>query len=193
MRGIVRIQRRHAAQPRRQRGLSLVESLVALLVLTLGIMGLAGVQARMVVETRTTNSRAVAVGLIDDLVNRMMLNRQLAAAGGYALAFSPVVPAAPADCAAIACNEVQRAAWDLNLWRTSVGNLLSGGQSAVFSSNVDPRQIGVMIAWRANEGKTRSGGVDPVDAAYQAPFAVLTGTATACPPTFLCHLVYVQP
>ena len=56
---------------KRQSGLSLIESLVALVVLALGVMGLAGVQTRLLVETRTANSRAIAVQLIDDLTNRM--------------------------------------------------------------------------------------------------------------------------
>ena len=60
---------------RHQRGLSLIESLVALLVLALGIMGLAGVQARMVTETRISNSRAMAVSLIDDLTKRICPTR----------------------------------------------------------------------------------------------------------------------
>jgi hypothetical protein len=32
-------------------------------------------QARMLVESRTANHRAVAIGFIDDLSNRMLLNR----------------------------------------------------------------------------------------------------------------------
>jgi type IV fimbrial biogenesis protein FimT len=70
-----------------QRGLSLIESLIALVVLAVGVMGLAGVQARMLVESRTANHRAVAIGFIDDLSNRMLLNRDAAMANNYALAW----------------------------------------------------------------------------------------------------------
>lgn len=180
----------------RQRGMSLVESLVALLVLALGIMGLAGVQTRLLTETRTTNSRAIAVELIADLTNRMMLNRDHALlAAGYNLAWG-AIPAA-VDCATLVCTNIQVAQSDLSAWRQSVARLLPGGDARVFQliAPMDPRQIGVMIAWRANEGKSLSDtGASPVDAAYTAPFVINSGVpGETCPPGSLCHLVYVQP
>ena len=57
-----------------QRGITLVESLISLLILALGVLGLAAVQARMLVETRTTNARATAVRLIADLGERIRMN-----------------------------------------------------------------------------------------------------------------------
>jgi type IV pilus assembly protein PilV len=60
--------------PLGQRGITLVEALVALLVLALGILGLAVVQGRTLVETRTANSRATAIRLISDLSERVRLN-----------------------------------------------------------------------------------------------------------------------
>lgn len=177
-----------SAWPAYQRGLSLIESLVALLVLALGIMGLAGVQARMVAETRTTNSRAIAVSLIDDITNRMLLNRDHAIAGGYNLAFAAPAPVA-SNCTAGTCTNVQIANTDLAAWRASVVALLGqGGQSAVFQAFPDTRQVGVMIAWPANEGKAADS-----DATYIAPFDVVSGVATNCPVGSICHLVYVRP
>ena len=86
---IHRTKRKAMARVSRQHGMSLIESLVALLVLALGIMGLAGVQARMLAENRTTNSRAIAVSLIEDLANRMQLNRDAALSGACLLYTSP--------------------------------------------------------------------------------------------------------
>jgi len=177
----------------RQRGMSLIESLVALLVLALGVMGLAGVQARMLAENRATNSRAIAIGLIDDLANRMLSNRGLASTGSYDFAFATAIPAA-VDCAGAVCTTAQRAQSDVNLWRNAVANMLPQGNAAVFPSTVDPSQRGILIAWAANEGLSRvDTGVDPVDAAYTAVFAVPTGEATVCPAGFRCHFVYVLP
>ncbi len=179
-----------AVSARRQRGLSLIESLVALLVLALGIMGLAGVQARMVAETRTTNSRAIAVDLIDELTNRILLNRDRAIAGGYNLAFAAAAPTA-SNCTTGTCDWVQMSNTDLAQWRTSVTALLGpGGQSAVFQSTTDTRQIGIMIAWPANEGKA----ADADTVGYSTHFAVTTGVAlTSCPAGSICHLVYIRP
>jgi type IV pilus assembly protein PilV len=197
----------HALSKRRQSGISLIESLVALVVLALGVMGLAGVQTRLLVETRTANSRAIAVQLIDDLSNRMALNRfaavgrpQLAnpntVSSSYLLAWSDTagvgvaMPTSnPFDCIANICTPAQLAQYDLFQWRTAVNAAFPGAQATVFAlplATSDYRQLGVAIAWPLNE---RSGAT----AAYTAPFnADLTSTIT-CPANLICHVVYVQP
>jgi type IV pilus assembly protein PilV len=177
-----------------QRGLSMIESLVALLVLALGIMGLAGVQARLVAETRTTNGRAIAVGLIDDLTNRMLLNRDGALAGSYNLALGAADPGA-SDCTTGVCSVAQRANTDLSVWRADLTRLLPGARSTVFQSVTDSRQTGILVAWPMNEGKAAYvGGGTTIDTTYTAPFGTNTGiAAVTCPADFLCHLVYFQP
>lgn len=173
-----------------QRGLSLIESLVALLVLALGIMGLAGVQTRMLAETRTTNSRAIAVGLIDDLINRMLLNRdRVVLNNGYNLAWG--LPAAGPDCSAGLCSDIQLAQSDLFVWRTALARLLPGGDARVYQLPIaDGTQFGIMIAWPANEGKV----ADVDSATYSAQFAVNSGDGTvACPTGSICHVVFVRP
>ena len=188
-----------------QSGLSLLESLVALVVLALGVMGLAGVQTRLLVETRTANSRAVAVQLIDDLTNRMALNRyaavgkpQLATANSqfsnssYAFARSDITSlTAPvqSDCITLICTAAQLAAVDLFAWRTAVNAALPGAQTSVTQLspiNSDPRQLAIAIAWPANERTTNT--------TYQAPFSVTaTNSTVTCPSGLICHVVYVQP
>lgn len=189
---IHRTKRKATVSASRQRGMSLIESLVAVLVLALGIMGLAGVQARMLAENRTTNARAVAVGLIDDLSNRMLLNRNAVAAGNYDSGFlaGAAIGVAGTDCSAAACTGAQLATWDLIAWRTTMRSLLGpGSDSAVFRPvATDPTQVGIMIAWSANEGSNGSGGTRDT-----AAFQFLSGTATNCPADAICHLVYVRP
>ena len=86
-------------QIRHERGISLIESLVALLVLALGILGMAGLQTRALVDSRTTNARAVAVKMVDDLSERMQFNvgARLLAANPYVVAWGapPVDPRLP--------------------------------------------------------------------------------------------------
>lgn len=172
-----------------QRGISLLESLIALVVLALGIMGLAGVQTRMLVETRTANYRAVAVGLIDDLNNRMLLNRNTALANGYALAWADGATAAQ-DCMGNQCNGAQLAQSDLQQWRASLAAALPRGQASVFLSPNDPRQIGIAIAWAANESKA----ADADTTKYNSPFTVTAAVnGVDCPANSICHFAYVQP
>jgi type IV pilus assembly protein PilV len=199
----------------RQSGLSLLESLVALVVLALGIMGLAGVQTRLLVETRTANSRAIAVQLIDDLSNRMALNRyaavgqpQLAVpvASSYVLAWSDTTGVGtampttnPFNCSTNICTPAQLAASDLFQWRTAVNASFPGARATVSqlpANNNDPRQLAVAIAWSSNERTIRNATAAD-NTTYNTPFNVdATNSAIACPagpPAFICHVVYVQP
>ena len=180
-----------------QRGISLIESMIAMVVLALGIMGLAGVQSRLLVESRTSNYRAIAVGLIDDLNNRMVLNR-VAALGplldntltdtAYKLSWGASATAVQ-DCATANCTGAQLARSDLNQWRASLGAALPGADATIFLSPTDGRQIGVAIAWRANESKAADN-----DSSYTSPFAVTAANAgVTCPSGSICHFAYVQP
>ncbi len=171
-----------------QRGLSLIESLVAMLVLALGIAGLALVQARLLVDSRAASGRSVALTLVDDLANRMMFNRDTAASNGYKLAWGEI-PAAR-DCSMASCSGSELAQADLNAWRLAVKTALPMGNAAVFRSAQDPRQIGIAISWALNESKA----VDVDTASYRKPFTVTTTThGIDCPVSALCHVAYVQP
>lgn len=175
----------------RQRGISLMESLIALVVLALGIMGLAGVQTRILAESRTSNYRAVAIGLIDDLNNRLLLNRIAALSNPtpYALDWTDAATAAQ-DCVTSQCTGAQLAQSDLNQWRASLAAALPGAAARIFLSTTDPRQIGIAIAWNANEGKA----ADTDSAKYNSPFNVTAAAnGVECPANAICHFAYVQP
>ena len=175
----------------RQRGISLMESLIALVVLALGVMGLAGIQTRFLVDTRTSNYRAVAIGLIDDLNNRMLLNRNAALSNPtpYALGWTDAATAAQ-NCVANQCTGAQLAQSDLNQWRAAVAAALPGAKASIFLSPNDPRQVGIAIAWNANEGKA----ADTDTAKYMSPFDVTDAlNGVACPANSICHFAYVQP
>ena len=188
----------HRAFKHGQRGISLIESMIALVVLALGIMGLAGVQTRMLVESRTANYRAIAVGLIDDLNNRMLLNRTAAFAGSYRVGTNSTtwdgtqtVPLAAKDCLAAACTGTNLAQSDLQQWRAAVTAALPGSDVNVFASTTDPRQIGIAVGWSANEGKAGQTAQADSDK-YNAPFAVTAADAgVTCPAGLICHFVYV--
>jgi type IV pilus assembly protein PilV len=170
----------------RQRGISLVESLVALLILALGILGLAGTQARMLVENRIANQRAIAIGLIDTLAHSMAINPDAARAGNYTLAWGAIL--VPVTCQLTPCTPAAFAQQDLFQWRNFIAQNLPNGDARVFTSASDTQQIGIAIAWQANEGKAAS------DSKYTAPFNVTTQThGVQCPANKICQLVYVRP
>jgi type IV pilus assembly protein PilV len=62
-----------------QRGVSLVEVLVAMIILAVGLLGLVGLHARLQVLQAESYQRAQALMLVQDLANRIAMNRNNAA------------------------------------------------------------------------------------------------------------------
>jgi len=63
----------------KQRGTSLIEVLVTVVVLAFGLLGLAGLQSRLQLSDMETYQRAQALVLLDDMANRIATNRAHAA------------------------------------------------------------------------------------------------------------------
>lgn len=72
-----------AARGSGQRGFTLIEVLVTLLILAIGLLGLAGMNARMLSSQFEAYQRAQAVMLVEDMASRIRSNPQAARSGGY--------------------------------------------------------------------------------------------------------------
>jgi type IV pilus assembly protein PilV len=66
------------------RGSTIIEVLVALLVIAVGLLGIAGLQSRLVVSEVEAYQRSQALILLNDMVNRIYANRTNAASYVYA-------------------------------------------------------------------------------------------------------------
>lgn len=192
----------------RQRGISLIESLVAIVVMALGIMGILGVQMRTLSDTSTSVRRAQAVRLIEDLGERMKTNPSaLANLNTYVSNFA----ATPSvGSCATGCSPALLAAYDLAVWKRTVRENLPLGKASIFlapgEADGNRRQLGVMIAWRENEIVSTAthtpAEVDvykkDIDAtkvrAADGTLSAGGGTDTttnACPADHTCHLQYI--
>lgn len=173
-----------------QRGISLLESLVAIVVMALGILGILGMQMRTLSNTQTSLYRAQAIRLIEDLNERMMANPNAFLNTDRYLSSWADKPAAEANCNSKACDSAALAQFDLAQWKTQVATALPNGNASVFLSEDEVqannrRQLGVMISWRENE---RSQADD-----YQTPLDASTGggAAISCPAEQTCHLQFI--
>jgi uncharacterized protein YeaC (DUF1315 family) len=137
-------------------------------------LGLAVVEGRTLVETRTTNARDTAIRLIGDMSERGRLNHYPSANDGgglisissYANAMSPAdafkspdaTPPSNSNCGTptnatsniYSCSAQNQAAYDVWYWRTEIANTLPGGV-AYITQVQNSRQLQVVIAWRLNE------------------------------------------
>lgn len=177
---------------RLQRGISLIESLVAIVVMALGILGILGVQMRTLADTQTTVYRAQAIRLIEDLSERMKTNpNALGTINSYVSGFSD--EPTPGDCSD-GCSQGDQATYDLALWKQAVKATLPLGQASVFLApgetvDANRRQLGVMLAWRENERHIAD---DDERAKYQEAInASADGGSVTCPTGHTCHLQYL--
>ncbi|WP_439587213.1 type IV pilus modification protein PilV [Hydrogenophaga sp.] len=177
-----------ARRPRGQRGVSLIESLVALLLLALGVLGLAGLQAGTLAQARQANARAAAVQMANDLLERMKMNPSVrdlpSGASLYQVGWGVRVEQAP-DCQSSPCTGAQLAQHDLSRWKSSWQTALPGADARVFPSRSDRNQLGVMLGWA-------DGSATPFSQPNVQPAEGDDGDAQ-CPAGLTCHLVYVRP
>ncbi|NMM76767.1 type IV pilus modification protein PilV [Acidovorax sp. SRB_24] len=183
-----------------QHGITLIESLVAIVVAALGILGILGVQMRTLTDTQTTVRRAQAIRLIEDLSERMKVSPNALLSikdyeSGYGEKGSDLTAT---NCGGTTCTPAEQAKYDLKQWKTTVQQTLPGGQASIFlapgeTADTNRRQLGVIIAWRENE---RAGTkTDDIDAskfrAADGAFSAGTDTTNACPADKTCHLQYI--
>jgi type IV pilus assembly protein PilV len=112
-----------------QTGFTMVESLVALVVLAIGLFGIAALYLNSLQAGRTAIYRTQAVNLAADLADRIRANRTAIAAYGIVFANASVDVAACYTTAG--CTAGDLAASNLNRWKADITQLLPNGQGEV--------------------------------------------------------------
>lgn len=178
-----------------QKGFSLLESMIAIIVMVLGILGILGAQMKTLTDTQASVRRAQAIRLIGDLGERLQNNPD--ALGN--LSTYTTSPKTSNDCSSAVCTPAELATYDIKQWRTNVTNTLPGSNVNIFLPQNSTNQLGVVIGW--NENKYLQNGkeltTDENDK-LNTPLAIKSatdssGTAVSCPAGLTCHLQYVQP
>ncbi len=105
----------------RSRGFSMIEVLVTLLIVSLALLGTAGLQAYSMRLNQGGQFRTQAVFLVADLAERIEANKAgPVGAANYVLAASGVASAPNADCQVGACAPAALATFDLLQWQNAV-------------------------------------------------------------------------
>lgn len=118
--------------PRRERGFTLVEVLIAVVVLSLGMLGLVGLQMTATRSNQSAYHRSQAALLAQDVLERIRINADEAKAGGYDIAFADGPPAAP-NCigAAQNCDPTELRNFDLAEWLGRLATELPDGDGQI--------------------------------------------------------------
>jgi type IV pilus assembly protein PilV len=129
------------------RGFSMIEVLIALIVTSIGLLGLAALQAASLKVNHGAYLRSRAVELSHDMADRMRANRFAAVSGNYNLTYTDA-----------ATGSTTVAAADLTGWLARVSSELPGGDGAVtVAAN---GQALVSVRWNDSRG---AGGTENAD------------------------------
>jgi type IV pilus assembly protein PilV len=132
----------HAAYPG-SRGLTLVEILIALLILSIGLLGLAGLQTMSLKFNTSAYYRTQATALAYDFADRMRANRQEALAGFYNVSFQDPPPAC--DAAIVAGTVAQQ---DIAIWRNALACRIPQSTGEV---TLDGNEVTLTVQWTDSE------------------------------------------
>jgi len=136
------------AGPGRTAGVGLIELLVAVVLLSIGLLGLAGLQASGMRVGQSSVQRSQAAQLAHDMIERMRANAVNATA--YRIALGDGAP----DCSGVATC-------DLRDWRLRLQSLPAGTGAVT----VDGKQATVLVQWDDSRGASVLRGTRADDAA----------------------------
>lgn len=101
-------------------GFTLIEVLIAVLALSIGLLGLADLLIFGTVKANSVYLRTQANFLIYDMLDRIRANEATALTGGYTTSFD-TAPSGTTNCETATCDAANRAVFDLNQWKCSLG------------------------------------------------------------------------
>jgi type IV pilus assembly protein PilV len=141
----------------RQRGITMVEALVALVVLSVGMLGIAGLYVSSLQAGRTALSRTQAVNLVNDMIDRIRANAT--ARNAYANATYAGGPAVQGCVTTNNCAVDKLAQDDLARWILATQGALPGTPTAVVTftaaaSTGRPDRYQVVVTWQEAGNET---------------------------------------
>lgn len=104
---------------RRQGGFTLLEILIAIVIFSIGLLGIAGLQVAGMRFTHGSQLRSIAVAQAETMSDLMRANEFAVQSGYYNVQGNMPTSASP-NCAAAVCNAQQRATYDLVAWNQRV-------------------------------------------------------------------------
>jgi type IV pilus assembly protein PilV len=115
-----------------QSGFTLLEIMVAIVVLSLGLLGLAGLQAASLRNNQTAYYRGIATQQAYDIADRLRANLAGVRAPNYSYNnLTAGLPAGNPDCFTAACSPANMAISDHRQWNTANAALLPNGNGTV--------------------------------------------------------------
>ena len=117
------------------KGFTLVEVMVAMMVLSIGLLGIAKLAFSSVQSNSSAYMRTQAAELTQEIFDAMRANRNQAALGAYNVAIG-AFPGAGTNCSQAVCTDVLMAAYDVSIWKARLATAFPGGDGSVVTALV---------------------------------------------------------
>jgi len=142
-------------------GFTMIETLVSLLIISVGILGFALLQVESLKAAKTATERSRAVHFATDMMDRIRANKQNTASYAATIAGPGTAPATCADPATtqglssgvpLSCTGAEMAAYEIWQWRTAVQDSIYGlgndnGVAGITVTGTDPWTVTLTIQW----------------------------------------------
>lgn len=132
----------------KESGVAMIEVLIAIIVISFGLLGVAGLQLAGIKSSQTSNLRSIATAQAYDMADRMRNNMTAVQSKSYDDVKSPI-PAIPSCAdpfsATVGCSTADMAKYDAYAWLTANAQLLPGGSGTV--KMVDVGIFDIVIQW----------------------------------------------
>ena len=175
----------------RSYGFTLMEVLVALVIISIGLLGIAAMQASAVASTHSAQSESLVSIEARSLADAMQANPIYWHGGNFPTsAFSVEAPAAGAtmgtvtdstlgaagpDCTQTACTDVQLAAYDVQTWGAQLNAQVPGATGSILCHAAAPTACSITVSW-----------------SQKATAAVNEGTQSTATPTAMSYTLVNQ-
>jgi type IV pilus assembly protein PilV len=141
-------------------GFTLIETLVALVIMSVGLLGIAALHVESVKSARSATLRTKAVTLAVDMAEKMRANRAGMLAGNYVVGAGD--NGANHDCAdddtgaaTVACSASDMAEHDVWLWKQRIANAQSGlpegTEATITSDEEEDPTFTIALAWEESD------------------------------------------
>ena len=145
MRGL----RQRPLRRRAGRGFSLIEILVAVLIVSVGVLGVAGLQLISLRNNTSAMLRTQAFQSAYEIIDRLRANPDQ----DYTITLAADPPVAQ-DCTNVDCTPVQMRDYDHATWLADIQAGLPNGDGSIAVDNTDPENpvINVTVQWQDDRG-----------------------------------------
>ena len=120
--------------PKSQTGFGMLEILITVLVLAIGLLGVAILQTKGQRFSQSSYLRTIASYKAYEMVDRMRANMTGVSTNAYDAAIG--TPTVSTDCSQTSCTPAEMAVFDINEWNTTLAQMMPLGQGEVSGSGL---------------------------------------------------------